>query len=95
MAAVNAHQWSLIRKRVLELVQANPELADSASQEAAQITFEDPTIQKHLQRLINAQGPEMAFEVYEHKFTTLINDFIESGIIAEDELVPANSGMAG
>lgn len=95
MAAVNAHQWSLIRKRVLELVQNNPDLIDANSQEAAQVTFEDPTIQKHLQRLINAQGPEMAFEIYEHKFSTLINDFIDSGIIPEDELVPANSGMAG
>jgi hypothetical protein len=95
MAAVNAHQWSLIRKRVLELTQENPDLTLSNSQEAAQNAFEDPVVQKHLQRLINAQGPEMAFEVFEHKFNILIKDFIESGIIAEDELVPANSGMAG
>jgi hypothetical protein len=95
MAAVNAHQWSLIRKRVLELVQENPSLADPQSQEAAQMAFEDPAIQKHLQRLINAQGPEQAFDVFAHKFSSLITDFIDSGIIAEDELVPANSGMAG
>lgn len=95
MAAVNAHQWSLIRKRVLEIAQENPSLADPQSQEAAQVAFEDPTIQKHLQRLINAQGPEMAFEVFANKFSSLITDFIDSGIIAEDELVPANSGMAG
>ena len=95
MAAVNAHQWSLIRKRVLELAQENPALVDSQSMEAAEMAYEDPTIQKHLQRLINAQGPELAFEVFAHKFSSLITDFIESGIIAEDELVPANSGMAG
>lgn len=95
MASVNAHQWSLIRKRILELVQEKPELAHSRSQGAAEEVFEDPTIQKHLRRLIHAQGEEIAFEIFAHKYSTLITDFIDSGILPEDELVPVNSGMAG
>lgn len=95
MASVSAHQWSLIRKRILELVQEKPELAHPRSQSAAEEVFEDPTIQKHLRRLIHAHGSDMAFEIFAHKFSSLITDFINSGILPEDELVPVNSGMAG
>lgn len=95
MAAMTAQRWSKVRLRLQEMVNEDPSIATPRSQEAQIRAFEDPTIQKWIMPLISRQGEEQAFETFCNYFNNTISAFIEMGIIAEDELVPANSGMAG
>jgi hypothetical protein len=95
MASMTAHAWSKVRGRLQEMIEEDKGIASPGSQEAQVTAFEDPTIQKFLRPLISRQGEENAFETFCNYFDNTINAFIEMGIIAEDELVPMNSGMAG
>lgn len=92
---MTAHAWSKVRGRLQEMIEEDSSIASPGSQEAQVTAFEDPTIQKFLRPLISRQGEENAFETFCNYFDNTINAFIEMGIIAEDELVPMNSGMAG
>lgn len=92
---MTAHAWSKVRGRLQEMIEDDNSIASPGSQEAQVTAFEDPTIQKFLRPLISRQGEENAFETFCNYFDNTINAFIEMGIIAEDELVPMNSGMAG
>jgi hypothetical protein len=95
MASMTAHAWSKVRNRLQEMIQEDSSIANPGSQEAQTIAFEDPVIQKFIRPLIARQGEEYAFDTFCNYFNNTITAFIEMGIIAEDELVPANSGMAG
>ena len=95
MASMTAHAWSKVRNRLQEMIQEDSSIANPGSLEAQTIAFEDPVIQKFIRPLIARQGEEYAFDTFCNYFNNTINAFIEMGIIAEDELVPANSGMAG
>lgn len=95
MASMTAHAWSKVRNRLQEMIQEDNSIANPGSQEAQTVAFEDPVIQKFIRPLIARQGEEYAFETFCNYFNNTITAFIEMGIIAEDELVPANSGMAG
>ena len=92
---MTAHSWSKVRLRLQEMINENPALASPGNQEAQIAAFEDPTIQKWIRPLISRQGEEYAFDTFANWFDNMINAFIETGIVAEDELMPANSGMAG
>lgn len=95
MASMTAHAWSKVRNRLQEMIQDDSSIASPGSQEAQVTAFEDPVIQKFIRPLIARQGEEYAFDTFCNYFDNIINSFIETGIIAEDELIPANSGMAG
>jgi hypothetical protein len=95
MAAMTAQRWSKVRLRLQEMITEDPSIASPQSQEAQVAAFEDPTIQKWIMPLISKQGEEHAFDTFCNYFNNTINAFIEMGIVAEDELIPANSGMAG
>lgn len=95
MASMTAHAWSKVRNRLQEMIQEDSSIATPNSQEAQIKAFEDPVIQKFIRPLIARQGEEYAFDTFCNYFNNTITAFIEMGIIAEDELVPANSGMAG
>lgn len=95
MAAMTAQRWSKIRLRLQEIIYEDPSLASPHNQQAQVEVFEDPTIQKWIMPLISKQGEEQAFDTFCNYFNNTINAFIETGIVAEDELIPANSGMAG
>lgn len=95
MAAMTAHAWSKVRQRLQQMIEEDKSLANPNDQEAQITVYEDPTVQKFLRPLISKQGEDMAFEVFCNYFNNTVNAFIETGIIAEDELMPANSGMAG
>lgn len=92
---MTAQRWSKVRLRLQEMVNENPAIAAPRSQEAQITAFEDPTVQKWIMPLISRQGEEQAFDTFCNYFDNTISAFIEMGIVAEDELVPANSGMAG
>ena len=92
---MTAHAWSKVRNRLQEMIQEDSSIATPNSQEAQIKAFEDPVIQKFIRPLIARQGEEYAFDTFCNYFNNTITAFIEMGIIAEDELVPANSGMAG
>lgn len=95
MAAMTAQRWSKVRLRLQEMINENPTIAVPRNQEAQITAFEDPTVQKWIMPLISRQGEEQAFDTFCNYFDNTISAFIEMGIVAEDELVPANSGMAG
>lgn len=95
MAAMTAHAWSKVRQRLQEMIEEDKSIASPNNQEVQIKVFEDPTVQKFLRPLISKQGEDMAFDVFCNYFNNTINAFIEMGIVAEDELIPANSGMAG
>ncbi|MBQ7820520.1 MAG: hypothetical protein IJ341_12600 [Bacteroidales bacterium] len=95
MAAMTGHAWSKVRQRLQQMIQEDSSLASPGDQNAQITVFEDPTVQKFIRPLISKQGEDMAFEVFCNYFNNTVNSFIEMGIVAEDELVPANSGMAG
>lgn len=95
MAAMTAQRWSKVRLRLQEMVYEDSSLAKPHNQEAQITAFEDPTIQKWIMPLISRQGEEQAFDTFCNYFNNTIKTFIETGVIAEDELVPANSGFAG
>lgn len=95
MASMTAHAWSKVRNRLQEMIQEDSSIATPNSQEAQIKAFEDPVIQKFIRPLIARQGEEYAFDTFCNYFNNTITAFIEMGIVAEDELVPANSGMAG
>ena len=92
---MTAHAWSKVRNRLQEMIQEDSSIATPNSQEAQIKAFEDPVIQKFIRPLIARQGEEYAFDTFCNYFNNTITAFIEMGIVAEDELVPANSGMAG
>lgn len=95
MAAMTAHAWSKVRQRLQQMIEEDKSIASPGDQNAQITVYEDPTIQKFLRPLISKQGEDIAFETFCNYFNNTVNAFIEMGIIAEDELVPANSGMAG
>lgn len=95
MASMTAHAWSKVRNRLQEMIQEDGSMASPNSQEAQIKAFEDPVIQKFIRPLIARQGEEYAFDTFCNYFNNTITTFIEMGIVAEDELIPANSGMAG
>ena len=92
---MTAQRWSKVRLRLQEMINENPTIAVPRNQEAQITAFEDPTVQKWIMPLISRQGEEQAFDTFCNYFDNTISAFIEMGIVAEDELVPANSGMAG
>ena len=95
MASMTAHAWSKVRLRLQQMIQDDNSIASPGNQEAQVIAFEDPTIQKFIRPLISRQGEDYAFETFCNYFDNTINSFIQMGIVAEDELMPMNSGMAG
>lgn len=95
MASMTAHAWSKVRLRLQEMIEEDPSLAAPGDQDAQIRAFEDPTIQKWVRPMISRQGEDYAFETFANWFNNTVNIFIQMGIIAEDELVPMNSGMAG
>lgn len=95
MAAMTAHAWSKVRNRLQQMIEEDNSLASPGNQDAQITAYEDPTIQKFLRPLISKQGEDMAFETFCNYFNNTIRIFLETGIIAEDELMPVNSGMAG
>lgn len=92
---MTAHAWSKVRQRLQQMIEEDKSIASPGDQNAQILVYEDPTVQKFLRPLISRQGEDMAFETFCNYFNNTINAFIEMGIVAEDELVPANSGMAG
>lgn len=92
---MTAQRWSKVRLRLQEMINENPTIAVPRNQEAQITAFEDPTVQKWIMPLISRQGEEQAFDTFCNYFDNTISAFIEMGIVAEDELIPANSGMAG
>ena len=95
MASMTAHSWSKVRLRLQEMINEDPSLAAPGNQEAQIRAFEDPTVQKWVRPLISRQGEDYAFDTFANWFDNMVNAFIETGIVAEDELMPANSGLAG
>lgn len=95
MASMTAHAWSKVRLRLQEMISEDSSLADPGNQEAQIKVFEDPTVQKWVRPMISRQGEDYAFETFANWFNNTVNAFIEMGIVAEDELMPMNSGMAG
>ena len=92
---MTAQRWSKVRLRLQEMINENPTIAAPRNQEAQITAFEDPTVQKWIMPLISRQGEEQAFDTFCNYFDNTISAFLEMGIVAEDELIPANSGMAG
>ena len=92
---MTVHAWSKVRQRLQQMIEEDKSIASPGDQNAQIAVYEDPIIQKFLRPLISKQGEDLAFEVFCDYFNNTINSFIEMGIVAEDELVPANSGMAG
>ena len=92
---MTAHAWSKIRQRLQQMIEEDKNIASVNNQEAQITVYEDPIVQKFLRPLISRQGEDMAFETFCNYFNNTVNAFIETGIVAEDELFPANSGMAG
>jgi hypothetical protein len=95
MSAMSAHRWSKVRLRLQEMINEDPSLARPNNQDAQIEAFEDPTIQKWIMPLISRLGEEYAFDTFANYFNNTVIAFIETGIFSEDELMPANSGMAG
>lgn len=95
MASMTTHAWGRVRQRLQQMINEDKRLASPGDQSAQLYVFEDPTVQKFIRPMISRQGENYAFETFANWFDTTVNDFIETGIIAEDELVPMNSGFAG
>jgi hypothetical protein len=95
MASMNTHAWSRVRSRLQEMISENASLAAPGDQDAQIKVFGDPVIQKWVRPMISRQGMDYAFETFANWFDDTVESFIKTGIIAEDELMPMNSGMAG
>lgn len=95
MASMTAHAWSKVRNRIQQMIEEDSTIATPGSQEIQIAVFEDPVVQKFIRPLIARQGEEYAFETFCEYFDNTIRQFIEMGVVAEDELMPMNSGMAG
>lgn len=93
MASMTAHAWSKVRNRLQDMVNEDPELASPGNQDCQIKVFEDPVIQKFIRPLIARQGEDYAFETFCNYFDNTVKVFIETGIIAEDELMPVNLGI--
>lgn len=95
MAIMTEHAWSRVRRRLLEMIHEDKSMASPGNQKAQIKAFEDPTIQKWLRPFMSKRGEDEAFDAFCNYFDNIIRVFIEAGLIYEDELVPANPGMAG
>lgn len=91
--AISKSNWNKIRSCIHELVVSDNYFAN-INEEVINEAFNSPCMQRWIQPYIIKRGLEWTYEAFSSFYEETINGFINSGIIAEDELMPMNSGMA-